>query len=99
MESNNNEFIDKFTNSFEINNQGKEKIKQILSISHDQEDFSSSEENEIPQANALNHTMRQEDQVQKNIFDHDITINYQKNRHKNLPYKKRPSKIFKKLKN
>ena len=90
MESN-NEFVEKFTNSFKIDNSGKEKIKQILSISQGELSDSS---NEDPHLSAMNNTMNQEDQVQKNIFDHDITINYHKSRHKNLPYKKRPSKIL-----
>ena len=88
MESN-NEYEDMYTNSLQINKQGKGKIKQILSISQDE--FSNFSE-EDPHS-AMNNTMRQEDPIQKNIFDHDVTINYHKSRHKNLPYKKRPSKI------
>ena len=43
----------------------------------------------------MNHTMRQEDIVEKNIFDHDVTINYNKTkRHKIIPYKKRPSILY-----
>jgi hypothetical protein len=41
----------------------------------------------------LNNSARIEDVIQKNIFDHDISVRYVRNRHKNMHYKKPKSKI------
>jgi len=61
--------------------------------------LSHSLQNEIFERNAEiehnNITIRNEDNLQKNIFDHDITVNYGRNRKRQIYIKKTDSKYIK----
>jgi hypothetical protein len=85
-------------NSFEINMEDRDKLIKILSISQNElyintKDFNSSSDEDYNNLSGLSNTITNENNMKKNIFDHDITILYNRSRHKNLPYKKGQSNI------
>ena len=92
MESNdykNNYAVNSLEETKEIKgNYKKISLKKTTSLSFKEEYIDNEEINKN-----INFTMRNEDVIQKNIFDHDISVNYVRNRHKHLHMKKPNSKL------
>lgn len=63
----------------------KKILKKATSHSYNEESF------EKETIENIHHTLRNEDNPQTNIFDHDISINYKQKRHRNLHLKKQIS--------
>ena len=70
--------------SKELTGYNKKILKKETSRSHNEAIFEKEETENI------NYTLKNEDN-HKNIFDHDITINYKPKRHRNLHMKKQIS--------
>lgn len=88
---NGNEY--KSANSFENNNKHKENFnlnissKNKSSMSYQEQYFSNQYIENL--GNNCNNTLTEEETKQTNIFDHDISIVYKRQRHKNLHHKRR----------
>lgn len=82
--------VDYFRNSHEESKEmsgfHKKILKKTTSYSHDVGIF------EKDKSENCNYTLNIEDNHQKNIFDHDISIKYNQKRHRNLHMKKQRSK-------
>lgn len=69
-----------------INENFKILLEKNTSLSYEEQKINKKEIDNI------NYTTRKEENIQNNIFDHDVSINYVRNRHKNLHLKKPKSK-------